>query len=195
MINLLPTQTKRQLRAARANVLLLRYTILSAATVGFLAIGTLSIYFVMGNIKTSAESTTTDNQSQISNFNSVQTEANEFRANLNTAKTILDKEVIYSQAILDIAQVIPEGVIIDSLSLDSASFGSPMAINAKAKSYDRAIALKDTLEKSEIFSNVHFTTVSSSTSGGSSGEGSNSSANDYPYTVNLTATLNKKEEK
>lgn len=177
MINLLPSETKRQLKAARANVLLLRYTTLIAAAVGFLAIGTFSVYLVMGNIKSNAENAITENHSKISNYASVQSAANEFRTNLSTAKTIMDKEIIYSDTVISIAQIIPSGVILDNLNLDASSFGSPMTINAKAVNYERAIALKVALEQSSMFSNVSFTTVSSDGSGG------------YPYSASLNATL------
>lgn len=183
MINLLPPETKRQLRAARANVLLFRYTVLLAVSVGFLAIGTISVYFVMGAIKNNAENTITDNHSQISNYTAVQAEANEFRSNLSTAKSILDNEIIYSDTVLDIARIIPSGVVLSNLSLNAESFGSPMVINASAKSYDRAIALKTSLEQSGMFSDVQFSTIS-----GSTGEGGSSS---YPYSVTINATLNK----
>lgn len=191
MINVLPVETKRQLRAARSNVVLLRYTILLAMVVGFLAIGTIAVYFVMNNVKANAENTTLENQSQISNFTNVQAEASEFRANLATAKTILDNEVIYSDTVLAIAQVIPSGVVIESLSLDANSFGSPMSISARAVSYDRAITLKDTLENSSVFSNVHFITVSG---GSDESDGDEDSSGRYPYTVALSATLNSREE-
>ena len=187
MINLLPSTTKRQLRAARANVLLVRYTVLSAAVVVFLGLGVASVYLVMSATKSNAENTSLENQSQISDYTKVQAEAAEFRTNLSTAKTIMDKEVIYSDTVLSIARIIPSGVVLSNLTLDSTSFGSPITINANATSYQHAVNLKSALEQSDIFTDVHFTSIGDGGSGEQSGK--------YPYTVVLSATLKQKDAK
>jgi len=182
MINLLPDDTKRQIRAARLNVLLVRYTMLLIGAIVFLAAGAASIYFVMQSIETASEDKVAENQAQISNYHAVEAEAAAFRANLNTARSILSQEVIYSDTVVQIAQVIPAGVVLDSISLTADSFGSPINLNAKTKSYQAAVNLKNSLENSSMFSDVRLSSVSGSNETGEA-------ASDYPVSVSLTATL------
>lgn len=174
---------KKQLRAARANVLLLRYMVLTAAAAGFLAVAIVTVYVLMTTIKTGAENAVTENQSKIANYASIEAEAARFRANLATAKTILDKEVVYSKAILSIAQAIPGGVVLDNLNLDAKTFGSPTTFTARVRTYQDAINLKNKLEESAVFSNVYFSSIS--------GGDTSSESGDYPYTVTVNLTIDK----
>lgn len=180
MINLLPLEEKRQLRAARTNTLLIRYNILLIIIVAFtgLAIGVTYIYLT--NTETNAKQALQDNEARVSQYASVQTQANQFRQNLATAKQILDNEVTYSSVVLQIAQLIPAGVVLQSLDLDSHTFGSDTTLVAEAKDYTSAVALKDSFSKSSLFSNVHFQSITDSGSNGG-----------YPITINLDVTIKK----
>lgn len=159
MINLLPPEEKRQLRAARTNTLLARYNIVLLGAVVFLALATTIVYFYLATTKASADQTVRENTTQTAQYANVLTEAQQFRTNLSIAKQILDREIPYTTVILSIAQVIPSGIILDSLALDSEQFGSETQLSAYARDYDRALALKDALQDSPYFSNVHFQTV------------------------------------
>lgn len=184
MINLLPNPMKKQLKAARANVILLRYTILLGASAIFLGLGIASVYLLMTTIRSNAETAINENQTRITNYTAVETQAAQFRTNLATAKTILDKEVIYSKAMVSIAQALPQGVVLDNLSLDSRTFGTPTTISARTRSYDDALNLKDALEASDAFSDVHFSSISSS---GQSGTPQDS----YPFSVSINLVIDR----
>lgn len=179
MINLLPPEHKAQIVAARANRLLLRYNILLLAAIGFLLAAIGLVYVYLGNTKAAAEASIEDNIARVSNYNAIEAEANSFRQNLTSAKQILDSDVTYTKVILEIAGVLPAGVVLDTLSLDSATFGTPTTLNTRARDYDTVLRLKDALQASNLFSDVSIQTIS----GG--GEGS------YPLNAALSVTIRK----
>lgn len=180
MINLLPFEEKRQIQAARTNVLLLRYVLLTSCVMVATGLMVGAGFVIMNNSKANAEKQIALNTSKASTYNSVQAEAQMFRANLLTAKTILDKEVNYTKVILAIAQTLPPEVTLDNLDLDANTFGTPFVLSAKAKSYDGGLALKAALEKSDVFSNVSLQGMTLA-----------ASDSDYPVSVQLNVTINK----
>lgn len=180
MINLLPHDETRQLRAARTNVLLLRYNILLIGAVVFLLISVGITYLQLARTKDLAENKIADNTTRSSSFAPVENQANQFRTNLGTAKQILDKEVAYTDVVLAIAKVLPSGIVLDNLNLDAQTFGTPITLIAYAKNYESALSLKDSFQKSNIFSDVHFESIS---------RGDSTTTPDYPVTVNISVTI------
>jgi len=183
MINLLPPDHKRNIRAARANNLLIRYNFLLLGVLAFLLISIGVAYVFLSNAKASAEATIKENQAEAVEFASVEEQAQLFRQNLSTAKQILDREVNYTDVILTLAHTLPAGVVLTNLNLDAATFGTETTLAAKAKSYEQAIALKDALSQSSLFSDVHFQSIVA-------GEGTA-----YPVTINLLVTFKKEAAK
>lgn len=181
MINLLPPEEKRQIQAARSNTLLLRYNIVSISVLVFLLAAIATTYVYLTNTKASAEQTISENKERVSDYASVEAEATEFRSSLSTAKQILDQEIVYSKLVLDIAKLIPQGVVLKQLNLDAQSFGAETVLTAEAKDEKAATSLKDSLASSPLFSNVHFQSLTAD--GAATG--------DYPYTVTLGVTIQK----
>jgi Tfp pilus assembly protein PilN len=179
MINLLPPEEKRQLHAARSNTLLIRYNIFLLGVVAFMMVSLAVTYVFLNSAKQSADLTIQENEAKATEYADVQKQADQFRVHLTTAKQILDNEVTYSKVVTAIAKLIPRGVILENLSLDSQTFGTETALVALAKDYNSALSLKESFEKSTLFSNVHFQSI---TSGG---------ATAYPVTVNLNITIKK----
>lgn len=179
MINLLPPETKRELQAARSNTLLLRYNVFLLGAVLFLLVAIAVVYVYLNNTKAAAEQVISENKTKVAGYTSVEAQAKEFSTNLQTAKQILDQEVNYSKVILEFAALMPPGTILDTLTLDSATFGTPITLNAKAKNYETALALKDSFQKSNLFTNVHFQSISGGTDV------------NYPISVNLNVTIKK----
>jgi len=181
MINLLPPQEKKELRAARTNVLLLRYNILLICSVGFLGLATGITYVYLSTTKASAEQAIHDNNAKETAYTTTKVQAGTFRNNLATAKQILNNEVTYSKVIVGIAQLLPPGVVFNSLNLDAGTFGTQTTFALKAKSYQQALALKDAFEKSSIFTDVHFQSIATA----------DSASDGYPISIELNATIKK----
>jgi Tfp pilus assembly protein PilN len=179
MINLLPPEVKAQTNAARANRLLLRYNVLLLAAVGFLLVSIGIVYVYLGNAKAVAETTIANNTAKAGDYTAAKTEADEFRQNLANARQILDNDVTYTKVILEVAAVLPPGVVLDTLSLDSQTFGTPTTLSTNVTDYATVLRLKDSLQASTIFTNVSIQTISDSGSGS------------YPLTATFSVTIRK----
>jgi Tfp pilus assembly protein PilN len=192
MINLLPPLTKQEIRAARVNVLLVRYVVLlTAATVFVLgALGT--GFYITWNDKNAALAREQQANNSASTYAKVKQDSESFAKDLSTAKTILSGEVSYSQLLIDIANVLPAGTIVDNLSLASNSFGTPVTLTARTKlgpdAANRdinALNLKKALEASSLFENVSINSTTLTENPGTPLEVK------YPLTVVLSTTLSK----
>ncbi len=159
MINLLPPNEKRQIRARKTNVLLWRYSMVSLLLSALLFALMAVVYIIMINSKAEAEETIRTSTAKSAEYQKVQEEIAEFSENLATARTILDKEVKYSKVATRIARALPSGVVLESLSLDATTFGQPTTLNAIGSTNQDAIRLKTSLENSEYFDDVHLILV------------------------------------
>lgn len=179
MINLLPPEYKQQVRAGQSNTLLLRYCIISMALALLLLGSGGAIYLIMNMFKSQAQSTIEYAKNQSAAYAESQQKADVFKNNLTLAKTILEKEVRYSNIILKIAQVLPNGVVLSSIQLDAKTFGKKTSLNALGRSYNDAIRLKTAFEKSPYFSDVRLSSVTEN-------EDDNSG---YSHLINIEVTI------
>lgn len=177
MINLLPDQDKAEIRAGRANNILIRYVVAIAAILVVMAIEFGGSYYMIDATRQRADAAIAENQANSQDLIEQQATVTEFRNNLATTKQILDKQVDYSQIILRIASSIPGGVIIDQLSLDSTTFNTETTLSARAKNEATALRLKDALDASPYFTNVYFNTITI--------DPGNTA---YPQVINLSVT-------
>ncbi len=188
MINLLPDGYKKELLAARSNVVLLRYNFLFLGLAAFVLASSLVVYALLGNAEGQAKATNSDNNSRATQYAGTEKEANDYRKNLTTAAKILDNEVNYTDRVFAITNLLPSGVVLDSLSLNAKDFGTPTVLNAHAKDYNAVTALKSAFQASPtVFSNVHFQSITND-GGGTTGAA-------YPISVGINVTMNKADRK
>ena len=172
MINLLPPAYKKQLAASRTNTLLRRYVVLLFVLV-FVVLAEIGVvYFFIA---------TERGRNKTAEYATVKREATEFKANLTTAKAILDQQVSYTRLIKLIADRLPPNVIIEQLSIDPTTFGTPTTLSIRAKGYNDAIALRNRLNDSAIFSSVSFQSITLQ----------EKDAGSYPYTSTYSVTFKK----
>lgn len=150
MINLLPPEYMRQLGAARTNSLLLRYSVLMTLVVAFLALEAVGMYFVVDAGTAQNQATISENAKKTTAFAATKKEAASFTANLSTAKYILGKQVPYTKILLIVAQSMPAGAVVDSISVDPATFGTPASLSVQAKTYNEVIETKTLLQKAQF---------------------------------------------
>ena len=180
MINLLPPQQKKQIKAGRANVILLRYIGILSSGVILLAILLSGTFLVLNMSRANTQDRVDVTNEKIAQYSATKTAAEQFRSDLATAKTILDKEVTYSKLIYKLADAVPSGVVLDSLDLNSKTLGAQTTLSAETKSYEDAIRLKTSFEQNkDLFSDVHFVSVT----GGGSGT--------YPVKASLSVVIKK----
>ena len=191
MINLLPPEAKKQIRAARFNVVLRNYIVMLTIT-GVLLAATFGIgFWVTINDKSLAETNKASSQAAAAEYQETRKAAEDFAKNLNTAQAILATNVSFSKLITDIATNVPSGVILSNLSLggSTAAQNTPVEINAKARSYNDAVRLKDSLEASPIFENVRLTNITDIPPA-QGGQG-DPTAQRYPVNVTLNVQFTK----
>jgi len=182
MINLLPGEKKAEIRAARTNVLLVRYSTIILLALAFI-FGTMYVtYTVLGFTKQRSEEIIASNDLKADVYSGTKAQVDALSASLIETKALLDEEVLYSKVFVNIGKLMPANTVFDKLTLDDASFsGTPITTKAYAKTSADVSALRESFEKSTIFSNVSFQTIVES---GSGIEG-------YPVSVDMTFTLTK----
>ena len=183
MINLLPKEQQRQLRAARTNVLLFRYSIGLVFALIFMLLATLAAFVLLTNMKDAAENTISDNQAKVANFSTIQAEADSYRKDLSDAKTLFDSQIQYSKIYLEIARVMPAGTALDSLNLSPSSIGAPLTLPIKIQGERQATSLLSAFQRAAIFNNSASFGALTINTGDDSGT--------YPYIITINATINK----
>lgn len=198
MINLIPPEKRKELRAMRHNTILVRYALISIA---FFAV-TIFIHFGTYLLLRQAEITnTSQSESHLKKaveYEGVYREAQEYTQNLAATKALFDSSVPYPEALSNLAKTLPSGVIIDTVNLEAGVIDQPGTLTAHATSYESAVALKDAFANSIIakdvsISNVTNTAISgsreSSSDNSNSASGENSAPNKYPIQVTLNITF------
>ncbi len=183
MINLLPDDQKRSIRAARMNVVLLRYNFITLIAIGALGLFCGLSYVLLNVSQSSATNKSETNTAQAAKYISVKKQADEYAANLLVADQILGRSVNYTSVIFAIANLMPSGVILDNITLNASDFNQQLTFSAKAKTTADATRLKDSFQKSSIFTNVYLQSVTDS-----SGD---QAATPYPIEVSISAKLGK----
>lgn len=188
VINLLSSDTQKQLRAAHLNLRLRNYTLLlSAALIGVAAIFG-GGYFLTLNDRKLAEEQLRSNEQRTAEYAHVRQQAEEYAADLKIAKSILSQEVLYSDMIIAIAKTLPENSVLEALTLDRQTLQKPVALSARVKNENSPIDLKLALERSPIFEDVSINNV---TTENVSPEEKNQTKKALPVTVQLTVTFTK----
>lgn len=180
MINLLPPDKKRQILAGQSNVLLVRYNFATLLLAVLLAVISIAFYLNMLGIQNTAKTSISEGSARNAQYSSTEQAATEFKNNLSVAKTILDKEVRYTNIAIKIAQALPRGIVLQSLELNSQSFGTPMTLTAHGKSQDDALRLKSELSASSVFEDVHILTMSTV----------DDAPSEHPVAITISVTIN-----
>lgn len=189
MINLLPPKQKRQIRASRANSILIRYTIVSLLVIGVLLAEILYVNISLDNIESAAKKQIEDNNQKIEDFEATNNAIKDFQNNLSVAKKILDNQINYSGVLLKVGAIIPEETVLTSLSLDQSVAGKEVSIKGSAVSYEKAIELRNSLENSPLFTSVRFSSISRNK------PTETSDADNYPYKITFNVIFKKEEIK
>lgn len=179
MINLLPPNEKKQLRAARANVLLLRYNLLVLGALIFLVVGLSGVYIYLTTQKQAAEFTIQENSKRESKYSLVKQDADKFRSELSSAKNILNSQVSYSKAFIRFSSLFPASTALkDKVELNESMYTTPVVLGVKVKNEAAAQAVLDSFKSSKYVTSVTKDSIGIGDS-------------EYPYTMNMTVLFSK----
>lgn len=197
MINLLSPTQKEEIRAARLNVQLRKYVLLSA----FVAIAVLTVYgvgfYLVLNDKDRAQQQLNQDEAAVIRYQAVQQEAKAYKANLTIANKVLMNGVSYSAFLTSAAQALPAGSVLTDFSINdlggtsvvAAPGGGGITLHARTTSYGGALQIKDSLEASEVFEKVSITDVKKS----ELNDQSTALEKKYPFAVNVNVTVTKQK--
>lgn len=149
MINLIPEDEKKLLWAARANLLLIRYLIITIIVVALIFLElTLAIKTISAE-----EAPDASTQGSSASF-TTQQNAESFRSDLETAKSVLRNRSNDYMILTDITSVLPSNAVISNISIDSTT-----SVNVEI-----SVAASDEQTLSELlntFKNISFENGSS----------------------------------
>lgn len=153
MINLMPSDIKKDRAYGRSNVILLRWTYQISAAFVLLILALLSGYSFMVSAQKSVKNNKSTVESAIKNekLDQTETEYNAFASNVKTVTQILSKQVLYSSLLQQIGSVTPSGATLSSVSISSSA--NALDLNFNITSADIAPILQLNLqdEKNQLF--------------------------------------------
>ena len=159
MINLLPVENKKQLRAAVHNRILVRYIflllitlLLSAAIFGF-------IYISLKQSQAIFKAQEAENNKKIVQYADMQKNASELNKNINQTKNVLAKRVDYSKVLFKLASILPKGVSISDIKLEAKLFEGEKKLVINLTNANQASDIKKILETSKLFKSVSIFSV------------------------------------
>lgn len=190
MINLLPPESAKQLRAARHNTLLLKYVIGLGVTLGLILLVYGMTFILMKSTELANTASSVASKQKIASYNQAASEAKAYTANLGMAKSIFDTEISYTTALHKIAAALPSGTVVNTLNLSPSTIGTPTTLTLLAKTKQDALNVKPALESHKVADNI---TIASLNEGKSSGQTATPTVSDetYPVTLNLNLTFDK----
>lgn len=190
MINLLPPNSAKELRAARHNVALLHVAVGAGITLVLIALVYAATFVLMKSSEMSSVTSSQENQQKIARFNKIEAQAKEYTASLQLAKSLFGSETSYPTALHKIASAMPPGTVLQSLNLAPTLVGTPTTLSVLAKNKDAALAVKSKFETAGIAKDI---TIASITEGGNSGAGGSAqqavATADYPVVLGLNLTF------
>lgn len=199
MINLLGTTQKAEIKAARLNVQLRKYAMLSVfVAIGVLAIYGVGFYLVMSD-KDKAQQQLVQDEATTNQYLSVQRDAKAYKSNLTVASKVLDSGVSYSSFIMEIARSLPAGSILNDLTLTdiggssvatAATQNGGVILHTRTTSYGGALKVKESLEASAIFENVNITSIRKTESTAESAEAEDLR---YPFALEVSVVITKQK--
>ncbi len=180
MINLMPTEDKRQIHAARTNVVLLRYIIIVVLTFLFMLAALGFSYSILTGVKSAAQRVSQNNVSEVSANTQANIQVKQLQSSLSSAKTVLSNDIDYPKVLTRIGAATPPGVILSTLTLNSTTFGAPTTVQFLVKTNSAGTALQSKLQASPYFAGVTLQSLQS-----------NSGNPAYPFTASFTLTINR----
>lgn len=186
MINLLPPAIQKQRRYGRLNILLVKIL------VGIVAIGILASTVMLTGLRITADDeafldeSIAQKEEIYSSVQAFENQANTVRSNISTIEKLFEREVKFSQLLVEIASSIPVGAELTGLSLTGANT-APLQISAVTNTQELAGTLRRNLVDSGVFETADIQSVNQ-TGGGDTG-------NPVRYSVSISASLTGSAEK
>ncbi len=150
MINLLPLENRKQIRASFYNVVLGRLILIFL--VATLIIGMIFglSYMTLQEEEQSLANRVKDINDKSSSFNKVKKESEQIAKDLESAKSIFDEQKHYSVFLADLAKSLPEDVAISDIIISPNILKKPAVVTIRAVNDNKIIETKRKMEESNL---------------------------------------------
>jgi Tfp pilus assembly protein PilN len=166
MINLLPPDLKEQIRFAKLNRMALRYLRVVVAVVVVLGVIFAGALYLVKQQAAGVGTDVSSSQQTIDSLNSsVIPLAQDASNRLTAIQYVQSTQTHFSKVISDLASVLPQGVTIDSLTLNGNT-KLPVTMSLTANTYDEALAVRNALATSPRIAYVDLESIAGQTSSG-----------------------------
>lgn len=160
MINLLPPQKLANIRIARGNTTLRRYLELFIALLVIVIAALVSSYYFLSAQNANEQSVVDAEMSQVAKLEPVQKQAEQLSATINTIAGLSSRDVVFSNLLVQIGGLMPEGSVLTGLQFSTEDYDSPLVISAQIESEAKAAILLKNLQSSDLFESADIKTVS-----------------------------------
>lgn len=138
MINLMPPAQKEALAYARRNARLVKVmSVIFVALLGALVI-TVGSLFYLRQSTSSVQKSINESKSGLAAQNETQVlqQAKDMSDNLKLALDVLSNEILFSQLLNKIGEIMPSGTVLEGLSLSNEVFGIGIDLEVGARNYE-----------------------------------------------------------
>jgi Tfp pilus assembly protein PilN len=177
MINLLPPQIQEQIRYAKLNRRLLRYTLWLTVVLGVLTAILFTSQWYASRQMNNLTSLLEDKKTDVAKFSEIEKKASRLQTDITAVEKLLETQTAFSLILADIASVLPQGSHITSIGL-STDITKPVKVVVVVGSFDAGGIVRNALLASERIEAVDVQNITQNSEGGS-------------YTVNLILAFNK----
>lgn len=189
MINLLPPDMLREMRAARTNTVLRRYLVTSfAALLAVIVIFGVSFYFNQQQYQ-HYQQQRQESQQNLAGAGDIKQRVQAYNDNLKLAENVYKEEIKMTTLLQNLSSVLPPGAVLSGVSFNLESFSEPVTIAAQVDTFEKAGVLKRNFDQSAFFADVSLQNVTKL------GDQSEEGPTTYPFTANLEVTLTPKAAK
>lgn len=161
MINLLPQEYSSALRSDRSTAILYRWIVGAVAAIAglILIVGVGWLYINQQTNNLGSNIASQNQQLQNQKLTEVQKNSDKLSSNIKIINQVLGKEIRFSDLIQAIGQVVPNGTVLSSLTLNKVSGAIDLSAGAKDYSSAAQIAANLSDPKNNIFSKVDIINV------------------------------------
>jgi len=162
MINLLPDDTRQQLRYAQHNLLLRKYLVavlfIAAVIAVTFSVGLLALDRQSDNLKRQLE----DQNTELAAYSDVLAQAEDLSETIDTIEALLDREIKFSQLLTEIASLVPTGASLNGISLSNEE--DTLTLTATITAQELAAIFQKNLASSELFSVADISSINKASS-------------------------------
>lgn len=159
MINILPSELKRQIKFSRYNVIALRY-IFYVALIALVTGGTLGVshWYADQQISDYKQNLQTKD-AEAGEYQELESSIQAFNQKTETVRSLLDQRPRFSVLLGDIANVLPQGSYLRGITLNE-EIDQPVELNVVVPSQSEAVSIRDALLQSPRITSADIQNIS-----------------------------------